>query len=271
MQLIILAFVICAIIAAFYRYEEEKNNDYLTLYGNVDVRIVNLGFRVMGKLEKMYFEEGDVVKPGDLLAELDPSPYNETLKQAAERVNSLISTYKNANTLFKRREKLIETKSVSQQEYDDALYSRDTSLANLSEAEAARAYAQIQLDDTKIISLETGTVLTRVREPGTILTVGDPVYVVTITSPVWIRTYVNEPNLGNIYPGMEADVYTDTKTSPVYKGKIGFISSIAEFTPKNVETTDLRTDLVYRLRIYIEAPTEGLLQGMPVTVKLRLK
>ena len=271
-QFLIIAIILVVIIAAFYHYEEEKkHSDHLILYGNVDVRIVNLGFRVPGKLQKLYFEEGDIVKPGDLMAELDATPYEATLKEAQERVNSLISSFKNTNTLFKRREKLIGSNSISKQEYEDALYGRDSSQANLNEAEAARTYAQIQLDDTKIISLQNGTVLTRVREPGTILTAGDPVYVVSISTPVWIRTYVNEPNLGFIRPGMEAEVYTDTKINGVYKGRVGFISSVAEFTPKNVETTDLRTDLVYRLRIYIEEPTEGLLQGMPVTVKLRIK
>lgn len=255
----------------YYLYEEKIEKDYLTLYGNVDVRMVDLGFRVQGKLEKMHFEEGDVVKPGDVLGELDPIPYQEELKQAQERVNSLTSSFKNVEALFKRREQLIATNSISQQEYDDALYNRDTSQANLKEAEAAQANAKIRLDDTKIVNIESGTILTRVREPGTIVKVGDPVYVVSILTPVWIRTYVNEPNLGKIYPGMEAEVYTDTPTNPVYKGKVGFISSTAEFTPKNVETTDLRTDLVYRLRIYVEDPTQGLLQGMPVTVKLKVK
>jgi HlyD family secretion protein len=269
---IIIAFVVAVLLTSlFYFYEEKKESDHLILYGNVDVRMVDLGFRVQGRLEKMYFEEGDAVKAGDVLAELDPLPYQQELNQADARVSSLSSSFNNVNSLFKRREQLISTNSVSQQEYDDSLFNRDTTQSNLKEAEAAQANAKIRLDDTKIICLESGTVLTRVREPGTVVKVADPVYVVTILSPVWIRTYVNEPNLGKIYPGMEAEVYTDTKTNPVYKGKVGFISSMAEFTPKNVETKDLRTDLVYRLRVYVEDPTHGLLQGMPVTVKLKVK
>jgi HlyD family secretion protein len=270
--LLSIAAVVGILVAAAYLYDKnDQNSGYLVLYGNVDVRTVDIGFRVYGKLEKLHFEEGDEVKPGDLLAELDPSPYLMTLKQNEERVNSLSASFKNAEILFKRREELIATNSVSQQEYDDALFNMEAILSNLNEAQAARGNAQIQVDDTRITSLVAGTILTRVREPGTIVTVGDPIYVVSITSPVWIRTYVNEPNLGKIYPGMEAEIYTDTKTNPVYHGKIGFISPVAEFTPKNVETTDLRTDLVYRLRIYADDPTHGLLQGMPVTVKLRLK
>jgi HlyD family secretion protein len=99
---------------------------------------------------------------------------------------------------------------------------------------------------------------------------GDPVYTLSILSPVWVRAYVSEPELGLIYPGMAAEVYTDTHGGPVYTGHIGFISPVAEFTPKTVETTKLRTDLVYRLRVYADNPDQGLRQGMPVTVKLKL-
>ena len=70
---------------------------------------------------------------------------------------------------------------------------------------------------------------------------------------------------------MEGYIYTDVKGASVYKGKIGFISPISEFTPKTVQTTELRTDLVYRLRFYVDNPDSILKQGMPVTIKIPLK
>ncbi len=270
-NVIIAVLIVALILGAFYLFRAVSDRGILTLYGNVDIRQVNLGFRVQGRLQTLHFEEGDLVKVGDVLAELDPMPYVEEVKQAQERVNSIIASYKNANILFQRRDKLVASNSVSQEDYDQALYNRDTLLGNLKEAEAALAAALIDLEDTTIVNLNQGIILSRVREPGTICKVSDPVYVVSISDPVWVRVYVTEPNLGKIYPGMEGEVYTDTLTNPVYKGKIGFISPVAEFTPKNVETTDLRTDLVYRLRIYIDHPDQGLRQGMPVTVKLRVK
>jgi HlyD family secretion protein len=69
---------------------------------------------------------------------------------------------------------------------------------------------------------------------------------------------------------MDAEVFTDIKRGRTYSGKIGFISPVAEFTPKTVQTTELRTDLVYRLRIYVDNPDRELVQGMPVTVKLKV-
>ena len=85
-----------------------------------------------------------------------------------------------------------------------------------------------------------------------------------------MRTYVNERDLGRIHPDMPAQVRTDSAPDKVYHGKIGFISPTAEFTPKTVETRELRTDLVYRLRVVVDNPDGGLRQGMPVTVTLDL-
>jgi HlyD family secretion protein len=90
--------------------------------------------------------------------------------------------------------------------------------------------------------------------------------VLSLTSPLWVRTYVSERDLGLIKPGMEVQVKTDTPGMKVYTGRIGFISTTSEFTPKTVETTELRTALVYRLRIVVDDDTGFLRQGMPITV-----
>ena len=91
------------------------------------------------------------------------------------------------------------------------------------------------------------------------------VYTLSLRDPVYVRAYVSEPDLGRIAPGTPVSVRTDSSRK-VYQGHIGFISPRAEFTPKSVETTDLRTDLVYRLRIIVTDADSWLHQGMPVTV-----
>jgi len=92
-----------------------------------------------------------------------------------------------------------------------------------------------------------------------------PVYSLSLRDPVYLRAYVSEPHLGWLVPGAAVTVHTDS-SAKVYQGRIGFISPRAEFTPKSVETTDLRTDLVYRLRIVVPDADDGLRQGMPVTI-----
>lgn len=117
--------------------------------------------------------------------------------------------------------------------------------------------------------------MTRVQEAGSNVQKGQPVYTMAKTKPVWVRAYVNETDLGNIKYGQEVKVYTDTIDPQTgknrqYKGQIGYISPVAEFTPKTVQSTDTRTNLVYRIRVYIYDIDEYLRQGMPVTIKVDL-
>lgn len=272
LAILILAILIFAIILSVYFYTRPKKNpNELFLYGNVDVRQVDIGFRVAGQVEKLFFEEGDFVPKGTLIATLDRTPYDNEVVQAAANVESIKANLENAEILLKRRQELIGIGGVSQEDLNNATSTRDQLSANLYSAEAALAVAEDNLQYTETNAPTDGIILTRIREPGTVVNPADPVYTLSVSSPVWIRAYIDEPNLGDIYYGMEAEIYTDTKGGPCYNGKIGFISPVAEFTPKTVETTQLRTDLVYRLRIYADNPDRYLKQGMPVTVKLHLK
>lgn len=117
--------------------------------------------------------------------------------------------------------------------------------------------------------------MVRVQEPGATVNKGQLVYSISKTRPVWVRAYVNEVDLGNIKYGQNVNVYTDTINPQTgknrsYQGYIGYISPVAEFTPKTVQSTDLRTELVYRIRVYINDIDEYLRQGMPVTIKVQL-
>ena len=108
--------------------------------------------------------------------------------------------------------------------------------------------------------------MTRAVEPGSMLSAGGTVLTLSLTHPVWVRAYVDEKNLNQAQPGREVLLYTDGRPNKPYHGKIGFVSPSAEFTPKTVETPDLRTDLVYRLRIIVNDADNELRQGMPVTI-----
>lgn len=249
----------------------KKNPRELTLYGNIDVRQVDIGFRVSGQVTNLVFEEGDEVHQGDLMTVLDKTPYSSEVDQAKANLQSIVASLDNAEKLLARRLDLIEIGGVSQEELDQAISNRDQFKANFLQAEASLAIAIDNLSYTDAFAPTDGIILTRIREPGTVVNIADPIYTLSVSSPVWVRAYVDEPNLGKVYSGMPVEIYTDIEDGLVYTGKVGFISPVAEFTPKSVETTQLRTDLVYRLRIYADNPDRGLVQGMPVTVKLKLK
>ena len=291
----------------------------LTLYGNVDIREVDLGFRVAGRLQAMHFEEGDAVAAGQLLAELDAQPLQEALavaeagvlraqaqldrlnsgsrpqevQQAQARVAEAEAALENAELELARQQGLFDDGLNSRHALDAALARRDQSAARLranqealglavegfrqEDIAAARAalgaalarrdQARTQVQDAQLLAPSPGVILTRALEPGAILKVGSPVYTLSLTETLYVRAYVSEASLGRVVPGTAVRIRTDS-TERAFSGQVGFVSPRAEFTPKTVETPELRTDLVYRLRIVVADPDPSLRQGMPVTVEV---
>ncbi|MCL2894980.1 secretion protein HlyD [Brenneria tiliae] len=317
---IALAIVVLIALAAYgvVRYQQQQNKP-LTLYGNVDIRTVNLAFRVGGRLTALNVDEGDGIAPGQALATLDNAPYQNALHQAQANAASARaqlgllqegyrseeiaqvraqavqyqSAYDYANSFYQRQQGLWAKRSISADALEDARAARNQAQATLqaakdklrqyesgnrpqeiaaaqaalAQAEAAQDQAELDMADTRLYSPSAGVILTRAAEAGSMLSAGTTVFTLSLTDPVWIRAYVAEQDLGRAVPGGEMLIYTDSRPDKPYHGQIGFVSPSAEFTPKNVETEDLRTDLVYRLRIVVKDADDHLRQGMPVTLR----
>ena len=142
--------------------------------------------------------------------------------------------------------------------------------ANAQSAEAALGMAEIVLGYTTLLAPFDGVVLVRQAELGEVAVPGAPIVTLADIDHVWLRAYVNEPDIGKVRFGEAAVVTTDTYPGKRYQGRIAFISSSAEFTPKSVETHAERVTLVYRIRIDIENPTHELLPGMPADAQIAL-
>lgn len=140
--------------------------------------------------------------------------------------------------------------------------------ANIKAAQAQLDLLNYQIAQTTLTAPESGVIRARLLQAGDMASPAAPVYTLALTDPKWIRLYVSEPFLGRITPGMNADISTDSGTH--FTGKLGYISSVAEFTPKNVETQELRTALVYEIRVNVNDPDNRLRLGQPVTVTLQL-
>ncbi|MTB82454.1 secretion protein HlyD [Providencia stuartii] len=316
---LILIVIVIGLAAGGYYWYQSQQDKTLTLYGNVDVRTVNLGFRVGGKLASLNVDEGARVTPGQALGQLDQAPYinalnkakgvrdsakaqlamkekgyrTQEIAQVEAEVAQKQAAWKYAESFYQRQKGLAASHVISANELDNAKTNRNQALAALKaaqdklnqyqsgfrqeeiaaargewlQAEAAVAQAELDLKDTVLTAPSDGTILTRAIEPGSIVGAGNTVFSVTLTTPVWVRAYVDEPNLGMAVPGREVLLYTDNRPDNPYHGTIGFVSPTAEFTPKSVQTPQLRTDLVYRLRIVVSDPDEALRQGMPVTIR----
>ena len=137
---------------------------------------------------------------------------------------------------------------------------------NLETLKASLSLLKIRLADMTLTSPSAGVIQNRILEPGEMASANRPVVTMALTDPKWVRAYVPEPDLGRINLGMKAEILSDSFPNQKFEGWIGFISPVAEFTPKTVETEDLRTKLVYEVRVYVHDSKDLLRLGMPVTV-----
>lgn len=218
----------------------------------------------------------------------------QEIDRAKAAVASAKANLREAEVVLARKLSLQVSNRISQQEVDSARARMETWQATLKAAEkdlslivegprrediaaaesslaalrAAQALAQQRLADARLSAPAKGIIRSRILEPGAMAAAGAPVLTMALTDPLWVRAYISEPDLGRVREGMPAEIETDSFPGKKYKGWVGFISSTAEFTPKTVETTELRTKLVYRARIFACESGQELRLGMPVTVRI---
>ena len=140
--------------------------------------------------------------------------------------------------------------------------------ATVKQAQTQLADAERALKNCSLFAPNDGVIRTRLKEPGDMVGASAPIYEMALMNPLWARVYIDEPNLGRITMGQKVAVSVDSFPDKTFEATVGFISSVAEFTPKTVQTEAIRTNLVYEVRLTVADP-EGLLRlGMPVTARL---
>lgn len=138
--------------------------------------------------------------------------------------------------------------------------------AQAAQAQATIAVAELNVSDSVLRAKTRGVIVTRVIEPGTMVQPGSPALVVALEDPVYVRGFAPQADLARLAPGTQVNVLSDARPHKPYAGQVGYVSPQAEFTPKNVETKELRSSLVYRFRVVVSEHDGGLRQGMPVTI-----
>jgi HlyD family secretion protein len=317
--IIIIALIALALAMYFFVIKPKKEAAPIKLYGNVEIHEAEAAFRQSGRIRELFFDEGDKVEAGQILAELDTDTFNDAIASANAEISAVTSELnklkngsraeeialadanmrqakammENAQREYERQAALVPSGAVAQKVADNLKSQYEIAKANFdaanealklrksgvrkediqtgeSKLEAAQAQKQkllTALDDTKLIAPVSGIIIARTKEKGGIITPNLAVYTISIQKPVYVRAYVPETQLGNFAPGTKVLINNDSSKTQ-YQGQVGFVSPRSEFTPKTVETQDLRSDLVYRLRINIAQSDGKLLQGMPVTVQL---
>lgn len=139
--------------------------------------------------------------------------------------------------------------------------------ARLQAARANLALLGQQLKDAELVAPVDAVVRTRLIEPGEMASPQKPAFSLAVVDPKWVRAYVDGAALGLVRPDMKAKVTVDSFAGRSFDGWVGFISPTAEFTPKAVQTEELRSSLVYEVRVFVKDPQDDLRLGMPATVR----
>jgi len=143
--------------------------------------------------------------------------------------------------------------------------------ADIARAQASLALIETQIADTIAVSPIDGIVLVKSAEPGEVLAAGTPVMTIGDLAHPWLRAYINETDRGKVKIGEKVKIKTDSYPDKTYEGRISFISSEAEFTPKQIQTQEERVKLVYRIKIDLANPNQELKSNMPADAVIELE
>jgi HlyD family secretion protein len=171
----------------------------------------------------------------------------------------------NARTLMKRAQATYERVRQTYEQIAEGTRKEEIAVrrANLRLAQEHLQMSRVQLGYTRLSAPVSGVVLVRQAELGEVVAPGTPVVTIADVDHLWMRGYVNETDLGRVRWNQPATLRTDTYPEKTYQGRVSFISSQAEFTPKSVETYKERVTLVYRIKIDLANPNHELKPGMP--------
>lgn len=310
-----------AAVAKWLLAKDPSPADYpVKLFGNIDIRTVDLGFYEQERLIRVWVNEGQQVEAGSALAEqdtrrilaqldqtqaqiaaqqeivkrLEAGSRPEEIDQAEAEVVAGQARVRHALQRFDRLKTTSKAGVTSEQVLDDAEAQLEVEQAQLTvkqkalaltvagprreEIEAARntlkaleaskSLLNVRLAEMTLYAPTAGVVQNRILEPGEIAGPNRPVLTLALTNPKWVRVYVPEPKLGLVKLGLKATISSDSFPGRRFEGWVGFVSPVAEFTPKSVETEALRTNLVYETRIFLLDPKDLLRLGMPVSVSI---
>jgi HlyD family secretion protein len=257
--------------AAVYFVPRWLNNANGNLFasGTVEATEAQLGFQAPGRLAAVEVHEGETVRQGQVLARLDTRETEARLAQARAQVAAAAVRRHDAQRDLARSRELLAGGAIGQEAYDKAQLAFNVASSDLTQARAnVQALEAVLANMTARASFD-GIVTVRHHEPGEVLAAGVPVLTVMNPADRWVRIYIPERHIGAVHLGQKAAITTDTWPGKRYDGEVIYIASEAEFTPKNVQTTEERVKLVYAVKVRItDDPKFELKPGMPADVTL---
>jgi HlyD family secretion protein len=240
-----------------------RNGGRLKVSGNIEANEIRLSFQTPGKIAERLVDEGYFVKKNQVLARLDKDELMKIKEQAQADLDKAQSDYQLQQKEATRAANLLKDDAVTVQDNDVAQANFKVAGAKLLSARRALELAAIRFDYAELKSPIDGFITVRSADVGEVLQAGSPVYTIVDLNDVWLTAYINETDLGRVKLNQPVNVKTDTYPNKTYEGRISFISEEAEFTPKQIQTTEERVKLVYRIKIDLTNANLELKPGMP--------
>ncbi len=309
----------------YYWLTQNKGEEgtFIRISGNIEATEVNVGFKISGRIVKLFVQEGDQVTKGRILAKLDDEDLlqrvelakaalrsnqarlekllagsrPEELREAEAALQQAQHDFENKQIQHERMKTLYEKRVIAKESQDNAETAYKVAKSSVERAkesyllvqegprkediEDARAqveqtraslkFAETQLAYTVLFSPMSGVIHVKSAEIGEVVNPGTSVLTLVDIENIWLKSYIPEPDLSRIKWGQEVVVTTDVRPRKEYRGRISFISSQAEFTPKQIQTEKERVTLVYRIKVDIANPGRELKPGMPADGKILLQ
>ena len=386
-KILLIILLLAAIGGGIWWWRDTHSNDpnRILVSGNLELTLVDLSFKIAGRMTDLNVREGDWVKKSDIIARLDPmqlqqqrlrdqaavisaqsnyrqmetsiafqkatlesdiaarrAEVNEAqakldellngsrkqdIQQAEAEVTNARAQLEFARSDWARMQALFKNEDISKQQYDQSRMKFDSAAAQLHQAEeklgmvregprkeeiaggraslakaqaglrtaeanrlellrkeqelaqrdaeisrtkAQEGISQSQLDDTVIATPIDGVVLVKSAEAGEVVAAGTTIVTIGDLNHPWLRAYINETDLGRVKLGQKVKLTTDSYKGKIYWGTVSFISSEAEFTPKQIQTKEERVKLVYRIKVDVDNSSHELKNNMPVDAEIVL-
>lgn len=251
---VIAAVVILSILGFWLVPKLFKGDKGITASGTVEVREVDVASRISSRVASLNVEEGASVAKGQLLAVLDDSIVSAQRDAAA-------AMYKNSADIYNRSKNMFETSSISQQQFD-------LSRTNYISASSQLKQAEVMTEEALLKAPWDGVILKKYVEVGELVSPNSPLFTLGDLGIAKVTIYVPLKEMEVINYGDEVKVSIDALDKKVFTGKVTFISSQAEFTPKNVQTKDERIKEVFQVEVTVPNPEHILKPGIPADVEI---
>ncbi|MCI0406420.1 MAG: efflux RND transporter periplasmic adaptor subunit [candidate division Zixibacteria bacterium] len=275
--ILVLAFGLLFLLIYVQATKDSNKEGVLSGSGTIEATEVEISSKLAGRVEVITKEEGDSVAKGELLAQLEHKELSAqlkvaeaTIKMTGAQIAQAKTNLKNLEDNLKRIDALFKSGSATQQQLEDIQTKTDAAREQVrslefsrEQASAQRAYILAQVDNAKIFAPISGRIIKKTAEPGETVFPGSPILTLADLSKLTLKIYLKETEVGQVKLGQAAKVKVDSYPDQEFDGSVSFISPVAEFTPKNIQTRDERVKLVFAVKISIPNREERLKPGQP--------